>query len=80
MLFPFQHQAVRVQSNDAQTRLDRQLYRSTTANPSFEFCKRGGPQMQFSFQLAPTIAPEHPKRQRRRQSQSSLSTIQAAMR
>ena len=38
MLFPSQRKAVRVQSNDAQTRLDRQLYASTAANPSFEFC------------------------------------------
>jgi len=38
MLFPSQRKAVRVQSSDAQTRLDRQLYASTAANPSFEFC------------------------------------------
>ena len=80
MLFPSQRQAVRVQSNDAQTRLDRQLYRSTAANPSFEFCKSGGPQLQFSSQLAPTSAPNSPEPQRRRQSQHKLSTIQDAMR
>ena len=57
MLFPSHRQAVRMQSNDAQTRLDRQLYTSTAANPSFEPCKRGGPQMQFSSQLAPPTLP-----------------------
>ena len=61
MLFPSQHQAVRVQSNDAQTRLDRKLYTSTAANPSFELCRCGKPQMQFSCQLAPTNAPATPR-------------------
>lgn len=55
MLFPSHHQAVRVQSSDAQTRLDRQLYTSTAANPSFEFCiSQHEAAMQFSFQPAPT--------------------------
>ena len=80
MLFPSQRQAVRVQSNDAQARLDRQLYKSTAANPSFEFCRSGGPQLQFSSQLAPTNAPEQLECERRKQSQHKLSTIQDAMR
>ena len=55
MLFPSHHQAVRVQSSDAQTRLDRQLYTSTAANPSFEICiSQHEAAMQFSFQPAPT--------------------------